>query len=65
MLVLCLYLRILCNSAFIHVNLLQFELPEDTRSRVKKISVIRNLCLKVHHDDLQFSQFMFFFFVNS
>lgn len=25
----------------------QFELPEDARSRVKKISVIRNLCLKV------------------
>lgn len=25
----------------------KFELPEDARSRVKKISVIRNLCLKV------------------
>ncbi|KDP43431.1 hypothetical protein JCGZ_16718 [Jatropha curcas] len=25
----------------------QFELPEDARSRVKKVSVIRNLCLKV------------------
>lgn len=25
----------------------EFELPEDARSRVKKISVIRNLCLKV------------------
>lgn len=25
----------------------QFELPEDARARVKKVSVIRNLCLKV------------------
>lgn len=25
----------------------QFELPEDARSRVKKVSVIRNICLKV------------------
>ncbi|KAK7317301.1 hypothetical protein RJT34_01403 [Clitoria ternatea] len=31
----------------LQVNLLQFELPEDARSSVKKISVIRNLCLKV------------------
>lgn len=30
------------------VNLFaQFKLPEDARSRVKKVSVLRNLCLKV------------------
>lgn len=29
------------------ITSLQFELPEDARSRVRKISVIRNLCLKV------------------
>lgn len=46
-----LYLSIFCNSVAIHVNLLQFELPEDARSRVKKISVIRNLCLKVGTKD--------------
>ncbi|KAL0006693.1 hypothetical protein SO802_008195 [Lithocarpus litseifolius] len=31
----------------------QFELPEDARSRVKKVSVIRNLCQKAHPDLIQ------------
>lgn len=32
---------------FVEPSPLQFELPEDARQRVKKISVIRNLCQKV------------------
>lgn len=32
--------------------LLQFELPEDAKTRVKKVSVLRNLCQKVSRLEL-------------
>ena len=38
----------------VYLTLLQFEIPEDARARIKKVSVIRNFCLKVSTKPLLF-----------